>query len=315
LVDNPSANHDADFEIQAAGPADYPQIAALIVAHSLRPERRCIHSDPRSGVDEAVAELEHLHAIGELAFVAGFHQGRLAGCAGAEYDLGLRRAWLRGPFVDVEDEQAWGSLAGRLLQALEERLPAEIAILDSFLDLANEWGQRLSQASGYRRVRLVHVYQAEAGKSLSAAQAGRGATGSCAEMRAEHAARVAELHQQLFPNTYLTAETILAAVEDRSSEAARKVYVYEQDGRVLGYVYGSENLGEGVVDFLGVDVEARRRGIGRALLSAILNWIFVERGLEKASLTVHDELVNAQALYEQAGFRLLYTGVHQRKER
>jgi ribosomal protein S18 acetylase RimI-like enzyme len=309
MVDSPSAGDGADFQIRAAGAQDFAGIAALIVAHSQRPERRCIHSDPRAGVDEAVAELEHLYAIGELLFIVALDQGRLAGCAGAEFELGLRRAWLRGPFVETQDEQAWAALAGRLVQALEEHLPAEITILDSFLDLANEWGQRLYQAKGYQRVRLVHVYQAEAN------QARRDAPPECVEMRAEHAARVAELHRQLFPNTYLTAETIVAAAGESAEDARRKVYVYEEGGQALGYVYGSENLGEGVVDFLGVDAGARRRGIGRSLLSAILKWIFVERGLEKASLTVHDELVNAQALYEQAGFSLLYTGVHYRKER
>lgn len=296
--------------IREAVLGDFRQIAGLIVEHCQRPERRCIHSDPRSGVEEALAELEQLRAIGELVFVAAINYGRLAGCAGAEFDLGLQRAWLRGPFADAEDELAWTTLAGGLLQALEAHLPAEIVTLDSFLDLANEWGQRLYLANGYRRVRLVHVYQAEARAPLSAIPEG------CVAMRAEHSARVAELHRLLFPNTYLTAETILAAAGgDNPGDPNHKLFVYEQNGEVLGYVYGSENLGEGVVDFLGVDASARRRGIGRALLSAILSWIFVERGLDKASLTVHDELVNAQALYEKAGFRLLYTGVHQRKER
>ena len=70
-----------------------------------------------------------------------------------------------------------------------------------------------------------------------------------------------------------------------------------------------------VVDFLGVDVNARRRGIGQALLSAILFWFQMKRGLDRVTLTVHDERVTARTLYEQAGFRLLYAGVHLRKVR
>lgn len=305
---SPGACAQAQFELCTATTQDLRGIAALIVEHSRRPERRCIHSDPRSGVDEAVAELEQLNLIGELVFVVALQQGRLVGCAGAEFDLGLRRAWLRGPFMDCQDETGWMAAAGELLQALERALPAEIVTLDSFLDQQHAWGQRLMEAGAYRRVRLVHVYQAVAQAQPYPVPPG------CVEMRLEHAAGVAELHRRLFPNTYLTAEQIVApAGVSGSAGAPHRVYVYEEDGRVQGYVYGSENLGEGVVDFIGVDENARRRGIGRALLGAILSWMFGAQGLQRASLTVHDELVNARALYEQAGFRLLYTGVHRRK--
>jgi hypothetical protein len=190
---------------------------------------------------------------------------------------------------------------------LEQQLPAEITILDSFLDAAHEWGGRLVEASGYRRVRRVHVYQADAAAPLSEGLAG------CVEMPPEQAGAVAALHEQLFPNTYLTAKQILARAQQPDGQA--KIFVYLEDRRVLGYVYGSENMGEGVVDFIGVEAGSRRRGIGRRLLSAVMHWLQVERGLDVLTLTVNDELVNAQALYEQAGFRLLYSGVHRRKVR
>ena len=295
--------------IRIASVQDYPQIAALIVKDSRRPERRCIHSDPRSGVEEAVAELEHLHAIGELLFVITAELAQNFGCFGAEFDLGLRRAWLRGPFVASEDLQVWAETARRLLEALETHLPSEIATLDSFLDLANEWGQQVALGGGYQRVRLVHVYKLDPAASMSEEKEG------CVEMRPEHAAAVAALHAQLFPNTYLTAQQILNAATDRPGNPASKVFVYLEDEQVLGYVYGSENLGEGVVDFLGVDPGARRRGIGRSLLSAILNWLRLEQGLDTVTLTVHDEQAHARHLYEQAGFGLLYSGVHMRKVR
>ena len=88
--------------IYQASPEDFWNIAALIVEHSRRPERRCIHSDPRSGVEDAVTELEQLHATGELLFVVNDGTEHAFGCAGAEFDLELRRAWLRGPFAATE---------------------------------------------------------------------------------------------------------------------------------------------------------------------------------------------------------------------
>jgi ribosomal protein S18 acetylase RimI-like enzyme len=294
--------------IRIASLRDYPQIAALIVKDSRRPERRCIHSDPRSSVEEAVTELEHLHAIGELLFVITAEPAQNFGCFGAEFDLELRRAWLRGPFVASEDLQVWAETARRLLEALETHLPSEIATLDSFLDLDNLWGQQLIQQSGYQRVRLVHVYQLDPEALLIESPA------SCVEMQPGHAAAVASLHTQLFPNTYLTAQQITSAAS-AGGDTTGKLYVYLEDGKVLGYVYGTENLGEGVVDFLGVDPAARRRGIGRALLSTILCWLRVDQGLDTVTLTVHDEQAHARHLYEQVGFSLLYSGVHMRKQR
>jgi ribosomal protein S18 acetylase RimI-like enzyme len=293
--------------IYQAVPEDFQRIAKLIVDHSRRPERRCIHSDPRSGAKEALAELEQLHAVGELLFVVNDDQEPAYGCVGAEFDRTLRRAWLRGPFVAIEDTDVWMSAARKLLDALQQDLPIEISLLDSFLDTANDLGFQLYLANGFVQVRLVHVYQSDATAPLINRLSG------CVEIRPEHAPSVASLHQMLFPNTYLTAQQIIASADGLPAETTHKVYVYVENDEVLGYVYGSENMGEGVVDFLGVDVSARNRGIGRALLSAIMVWFQIERKLERVTLTVHDERVIARNLYEQAGFRLLYTGVHLRK--
>jgi hypothetical protein len=42
--------------IREATTQDFSQIAALIVAQSSRAQRRCIHSDPRGGVEQALRE-------------------------------------------------------------------------------------------------------------------------------------------------------------------------------------------------------------------------------------------------------------------
>jgi ribosomal protein S18 acetylase RimI-like enzyme len=231
------------------------------------------------------------------------------GCAGAEFDLGMHRAWLRGPFVAAENPQVWTSAARELLDALQLHLPIEISILDSFLDIANDMGFRLYLANGFVQVRLVHVYQSSDVPPLNNGLSG------CVEISPKYASSVSALHEMLFPNTYLTAQQIIASADRLSADTTHKVYVYVENDEVLGYVYGSENIGEGVVDFLGVKASARNRGIGRALLSAIMFWFQMERRLERVTLTVHEERVTARKLYEQAGFRLLYTGVHLRKVR
>jgi RimJ/RimL family protein N-acetyltransferase len=45
-----------------------------------------------------------------------------------------------------------------------------------------------------------------------------------------------------------------------------------------------------------------------------MDWCFSTRGLGRVALTVHEELANAQSLYESVGFHHLYTGVNHRRE-
>jgi len=80
--------------------------------------------------------------------------------------------------------------------------------------------------------------------------------------------------------------------------------VAESSGRIVGYVIGlCKKWGEGHIISLAVRPEYRRRGIGRALMEALLAR-FKERGMRAARLEVRVSNTPAIKLYERLGFRI-----------
>ncbi|RLE95884.1 MAG: ribosomal-protein-alanine N-acetyltransferase [Thermoprotei archaeon] len=80
--------------------------------------------------------------------------------------------------------------------------------------------------------------------------------------------------------------------------------VAEAEGRIVGYVIGlCKKWGEGHVISLAVHPDYRRKGIGRALMEALLTR-FKERGMQAARLEVRVSNTPAIRLYEKLGFRI-----------
>ena len=88
------------------------------------------------------------------------------------------------------------------------------------------------------------------------------------------------------------------------------VFVAEQEGRVIGYVYaGVEPLSwkelrdeAGFVHDLVVDPEARGAGAGSALLEAAVDWLRA-RGMPRVVLWTAERNAGAQRLFERSRFR------------
>jgi ribosomal protein S18 acetylase RimI-like enzyme len=91
--------------------------------------------------------------------------------------------------------------------------------------------------------------------------------------------------------------------------------VHAEGDAVLGYIYAAieDGSGEGTIEFLGVQADARRRGVGRRLLLTALNWLFQVKNVSEVGLTVSDEDTDARALYEGVGFGLKHTGLNLRR--
>lgn len=108
--------------------------------------------------------------------------------------------------------------------------------------------------------------------------------------------RLTELEALCFTTPW-TAETLAGQLPD----AMHVFLVAEEDGRITGYVNLMHVLDEGYIGNVAVDPAARRRGIGRALIAALL-----ERAaaLELSFVTLEVREGNAPAvgLYEGFGF-------------
>jgi ribosomal-protein-alanine N-acetyltransferase len=89
-----------------------------------------------------------------------------------------------------------------------------------------------------------------------------------------------------------------AALEERH---ARFRVAHDGDGALLGYIVAWFVLDEGEIANLAVAPRARRRGVGHALLEAIISEAR-ETGVSKLFLEVRESNAAARALYESRGF-------------
>jgi len=292
-----------NIEIRKIQNSEFDIVARLIVDQNKNPATHCLQSDTSADYEGVRREIGNLAAKSEICFVAAFQANQLVGTLGCELDEEMGRGWLRGPFV-LADDGDWDKLALALLKELLSILPPAVCWVDSFLNIANEQGNHFYLANGFEQLRLVHVYTALPPEKPTALSP------SCQILSRAHGQEFVALHNTIFPQTYATGERILDRLDDD-----HQVFVFTKNGALLGYLYAviDKEAQEGLVDFLGVSVEARGQGIGRQLLQTALHWFFAVKKMPQAGLVVNDNLTNARSLYEKVGFKLKYTGVHTRK--
>ncbi|PKN99343.1 MAG: hypothetical protein CVU42_08815 [Chloroflexi bacterium HGW-Chloroflexi-4] len=291
--------------VQKAQLSDFEAIAKTIASQNQTPETHCIHSDTGQDTQNILGEMIRLDAEGEICFVTASVDGQVTAAMGCEFDLELGRGWLRGPFVAAGLDD-WSATAARLFDGLLKVLPESIRQLDTYLNIKNIRGNTFYLSRDFERIRLVQVY--ECLPPQTNCHPGDG----CEPLTREAPQGFIELHDMIFPGTYATGQRILDKIDER-----HQVFVYRNNGAIIGYCCANidEDTGEGALDFLGVREDARGKGIGRLLVQTALHWFFEVKKLPKVILVVHDDLSNARSLYESVGFKLKYTGVHNRKIR
>ena len=94
-----------------------------------------------------------------------------------------------------------------------------------------------------------------------------------------------------------TAETLSSQLPD----AMHVFLVAEEDGQIKGYVNLMHVLDEGYIGNVAVDPAARRRGVGRALIAALLERA-AQLELAFVTLEVRPSNAPAVALYRGFGF-------------
>lgn len=294
------------IEIRAAHRDDFPAIVRLIAQQNETPESQCIHSG--EGYESILETMLKWDEAGEFCFAIALRGGRLVGASGCEFDESLGRGWLWGPFALTAN---WDELANALLDELLTRLPLAVRRLDFFLNAANQRTYDLYLSRGFGTPTVSHVYVAPRPAQLRPLP-----NSFCPQLEPRLAGPFADLHDNIFPNTYYTGRQIIDQLDGE-----HRVFVCTSGGdsapgdEVWGYIYAIiDESSEGYIEFLAVRSDLRGQGLGKSLLLTALDWLFRVKNVSEVGLTVSDEKTNARSLYEQVGFRIKYTGLSARKD-
>ena len=117
------------------------------------------------------------------------------------------------------------------------------------------------------------------------------------DVSTEHIPQIEEIERECFSRPW-TAEQLKSQMRDAQHEFIAAV----DGGRVLGYVGLMYVLDEGYISNVAVHPEARRQGIGDALIDALAAKA-AELELSFLTLEVRESNLPARRLYERFGFR------------
>jgi ribosomal protein S18 acetylase RimI-like enzyme len=227
----------------------------------------------------------------DKGFLLALDNQQIVGVMGVEYDPQLGRAWLFGPLLERSVSQ---SVADRLYAELLPVIPTTIYEHELFCDSQNYMCQSFADQHAFP----LHTEAAILTFTRNELDGVPFVT--LPELSAPYIAQFSQLHAQLFPRTYASAEQIV----EMRTEHTRVLVVTEQE-QLLGYVLAKVDLeaGSGYTDYIGVAEHARRRGVGQQLLAAILHWMFSFDQVQQADLTVTATNTAALHLYTAAGFQ------------
>jgi ribosomal-protein-alanine N-acetyltransferase len=118
---------------------------------------------------------------------------------------------------------------------------------------------------------------------------------SITKMSREHLSEVAAIEEMSFSVPWSAESLELMLTEQASALVAL------EDGKVIGYVGMMCVLEEGQIINVAVHPDARRRGVGRALMQAAEAYA-KERGIVFLSLEVRESNIAARSMYSSLGW-------------
>ena len=255
-----------------------PAVIAYVAAAQAEPERHVTFVG--QSADTLLGEFEEAEAWRDRLLVA-LSGDELAGVLLADIDADMRRVWWLGPWAEGQDvaiallteaRQRFGSLFDE-----EELAP------DSRNEMLRSTARRLDFAEETPSSVLSRFALTTEGTSSTEALEPAGVEA------------VAELHDALFPGTHTPGAKLVQA-------AGTRIRTARLDGVIAGYIaFEIQADRTGYIDYLGVRPDARRRGLGRALIADVCRELAAE-GVTAAHLTVRADAPGAVDLYRSVGF-------------
>jgi ribosomal protein S18 acetylase RimI-like enzyme len=272
------------FRIRPAHGADHDQVVTLLCRLQAVPSHHVgFHGETKAELTEELATLD----FPANTVVAVDDADQVRGVLSIDVDHTLARAWWYGPFVDVPADhpaadRIWNRTADALFAAV---LPTVRGVRDSELYghvencrlayfaarhgfPAGEYSSLLV-ASG---VDLVRMVGAVPDSDLPITELPTPPSDSALT------AAVIRLHDGCFPGTYLSAAGLLAG--------DRTVVVAAGGTQLAGYAAGGVQPADYFVDFVAVAPEYRSRGIGRALVTTLVQRLADVHGARECACAV-----------------------------
>lgn len=227
------------------------------------------------------------------SFAVIHENGTILGVLGADVDLGDGTAELWGPFVK---EGQPVELALELWEDLTMRLGDKVHTYHGFYNeqntLARNFMNKVGACKGSHHL-IMHATK----------QSGVRIDSSIDELSPERHASFIKLHDEAFPETYMSGLDILERLDHE-----HKVFAVESEAGIKGYAYvsGRPDYNEGTIEFIAVDPAERQQGIGTALTKAALAFLQDELGIQTVSMTVDAGHEQAIRLYARAGFEVVH---------
>jgi ribosomal protein S18 acetylase RimI-like enzyme len=261
---------------------DIEALAAFAAPLQAEPSAHIIYL----GIDELSIAAEIRETTWADVSVVALDEGEVVGWMIGDIDPEIGRVWWFGPYAQAD---GWQAIADGLLAACRRQLPVSITqeeiAVDERFDRCRAWAER-------------EGFTAEEG-SLVLNLDGDLAPPTIAvrELATDDREAVSALHESLFPGTHTTGAGLVAG-----HDATHRRLVVDHGGRVGGYIAVEMQPDDhGYIDFLGVDPDARRQGLGGELVRAGVAELR-RLGATTIGLTVRQGSAGARELYASLGF-------------
>ena len=270
--------------IVRVGIENVEEVVTFLVREQADLERNIVYIGVEAdGIAAELAELEPGWSL--AAHGVRTDDGELVGIAFAEWDLELGRIWLHGPWV-AGDEAQWDEWAAALVDAVLAATPA-LPDVELSGTIENARLGALAQARGFDRSEpnyaLALVLDGEQSASVDP---------EIVDATRDDLAWVAPLHDAEFPSTYATPQQLLEG---------KYVFLVGPGGYAAGRVTPD---GEGYIDFVAVEENARGAGLGRRLVTALVARLVAAGARKQVCLTVQEHRNGARRLYAALGFEV-----------
>lgn len=224
------------------------------------------------------------------SFIIGTEDEKIIGILGFDMDFESNSAEIWGPFLK---EDKW-DIVDKMWTKMIEILPRKIESISMFINKKNENCLRLADNLHFNKKSEEIILEFERTNAHKLQNT------PIIELTNTYYEDMQLLHDKVFPNTYYSGSQIIERLSDH-----RKVFIDIKDNKLAGYIYVEVNpeFGEGSIEFFAVDESQRGKGIGSALLTMALKWLFTFDSINNIVLCVNSSNERALNLYRRVGFK------------